>query len=148
MISAMASIIHGVLIVYSTVCSGSGHRKHRSSASLAFLREFIGRMLPFDDAIMEIWWFFKGWYWAGRVSVIVMGLELWQCDPPDIQIKPLRFVSTVDFTMAFCQFGMEVSSLTTLSYYQSVYEKWMYVDECASWQWVWTPQFPRAAIFV
>ena len=37
--SAMASQITGVVIVYSTVCSGADQRKHQSSASLAFVRE-------------------------------------------------------------------------------------------------------------
>ena len=32
------SQITGVSIVHSTVCSGTGHRKHQSSASLAFVR--------------------------------------------------------------------------------------------------------------
>ena len=36
--SAMASQITGVAIVYSTVCSGADQRKHQSSASLAFVR--------------------------------------------------------------------------------------------------------------
>ena len=36
--SAMASQIAGVLIVYSTVCSGADQRKHQSSAALAFVR--------------------------------------------------------------------------------------------------------------
>ena len=35
-ISAMASQITGVSIVYSTLCSGADKRKHQSSASLAF----------------------------------------------------------------------------------------------------------------
>ena len=38
MIRAMASQITGVSIVYSTVCSGANQRKHKSSASLAFVR--------------------------------------------------------------------------------------------------------------
>ena len=37
--SAIASQITSVSIVYSTVCSGSDQRKHQSSASLAFVRE-------------------------------------------------------------------------------------------------------------
>ena len=63
--SAMASQITGVSIVYSTICSSTDQRKHRSSASLAFLRE-INRWLvnsshkgpvtrkrfPFDDVII------------------------------------------------------------------------------------------------
>ena len=36
--SAVASQITGVSIVYSNVCSGADHRKHQSSASLAFVR--------------------------------------------------------------------------------------------------------------
>ena len=36
--SAMASQITGVSIVYSTVCSGADQRKHQNSASLAFMR--------------------------------------------------------------------------------------------------------------
>ena len=35
---AMASLITGVSIVYSTVCSGVNQRKHQSSALLAFVR--------------------------------------------------------------------------------------------------------------
>ena len=38
--SAIASQITGVSIVYSTVCSGLDQRKHQSSASLAFVRGF------------------------------------------------------------------------------------------------------------
>ena len=36
-VSAMASQITGVSIVYSTVCSGEDQRKHQSSALLAFV---------------------------------------------------------------------------------------------------------------
>ena len=36
--SAMASQITNVTIVYSTVCSGADQRKHQSSVSLAFVR--------------------------------------------------------------------------------------------------------------
>ena len=36
--SAMASEITGVTIIYSTVCSGADQRKYLSSASLAFVR--------------------------------------------------------------------------------------------------------------
>ena len=47
MMSAMASQITGVSIVYSTVCSGADQRKYQSSASLAFVGEFTGdRWIP------------------------------------------------------------------------------------------------------
>ena len=77
--SAMTSQITGVSIVYSTVCSGPNQRKHRSSASLAFVRGIhrwpvnslhkgpvTRKMFPFDAVIMftsswqdnhqKLWW--------------------------------------------------------------------------------------------
>ena len=63
--SMMASQITGVTIVYSTECSGTGQRKHQSSASLAYVRGIhrwpvnsphkgpvTRKMFPFDDVIM------------------------------------------------------------------------------------------------
>ena len=63
--TAMASPILGVSIVYSTVCSGADQRTHQNSASLAFVRGIhrgpvnsphkgpaARKMLPFDDVIM------------------------------------------------------------------------------------------------
>ena len=62
----MASQITSLRIVYSTVYSGKGQRKHQSSASLAFLRGIhrwpvnsphkgpvTRTMFPFDDIIMR-----------------------------------------------------------------------------------------------
>ena len=64
--SAMASQINGVHIVYSTVCSETYQGKHQSSASLAFVRGIhrwpvnsshkgpvTRKMCPFDDVITE-----------------------------------------------------------------------------------------------
>ena len=63
--SAMASQITSLTIVYSTVYSGADQRKHQSSASLAFMRGIhrwpvnsphkgpvTRKMLLFDDVIM------------------------------------------------------------------------------------------------
>ena len=63
----MASQIISLSIVYSTVCSGTDHRKHQNSASLAFVRGIhrgpvnsphkrpvTRKMSPFDDVIMQI----------------------------------------------------------------------------------------------
>ena len=63
--SAMASQITGVSIVYSTVCSGADQRKHQSSASLAFVEGIprwsmdsqhngpvTRKMFSFNDIIM------------------------------------------------------------------------------------------------
>ena len=63
--STVASQIASFTIVYSTVYSGVGERKHQSSASLAFVRGIhrspvnsphkwpvTRKMFPFDDVIM------------------------------------------------------------------------------------------------
>ena len=65
--SAMASQITSLTIVYSIVYSGADQRKHRSSASLAFVRgvhqwpvnsphegPVTRKMFPFDDVIMNL----------------------------------------------------------------------------------------------
>ena len=62
----MAYHITGITIVYSTVYSGADQRKHRSSASLAFVRGIhrgpvnfphkrpvARKVFPFDDVIMQ-----------------------------------------------------------------------------------------------
>ena len=64
--SPMASQITSLTIVYSTVYSGAGQRKHQSSASLAFVRGIhrepvnsphkgpvTWKRFPFDDVIMD-----------------------------------------------------------------------------------------------
>ena len=64
--SAMASQITSLAIGYSSVYSGEGQRKHRSSASLAFVRGIqqwplnsphkgpvTRKMFPFDDVVMR-----------------------------------------------------------------------------------------------
>ena len=74
--SAMASQITGVTIVYSTVCSGADQRKHQSFASLAFVRGIhrspvnsphkgpvTRKMFLFDDGIMLFWFVPLGIYW-------------------------------------------------------------------------------------
>ena len=63
--TTMASQITSLAVVYSIVYSGADHRKHQSSASLAFVRWITGtgefpsqrasnaKMFPFDDVIMD-----------------------------------------------------------------------------------------------
>ena len=64
--STIASQITSLTFVYSTVYSGADHRKHQSSASLAFVRGIhrgpvnsphkwpvTRKMFPFDDVIMN-----------------------------------------------------------------------------------------------
>ena len=86
MMGAMASQITGVLIVYSTVCSGADQRKHQSSASLAFVRGIhrwpvnsphkrpvTRKRFPIDDVIMK-----KGllWWVTRRTSSLIEHLEV------------------------------------------------------------------------
>ena len=57
----IASQIISFTIFYSTVYSGTDQRKHQSSASLAFVREFTGdRWIPRTNASnaenVSIWW--------------------------------------------------------------------------------------------
>ena len=64
--SAMAYQITGVMIVYSTICSGADQRKHQRSSSQAFVRGIhrwpvnsphkdpvTRKMFPFDDVLMR-----------------------------------------------------------------------------------------------
>ena len=77
---AMASQITSLTIVYLTVYSDADHRKHQSSASLAFVRGIhrrpmnfphkwpvTGKMSPFDDVFICIQknkciWIYALWY--------------------------------------------------------------------------------------
>ena len=76
--SAMASQITSLLIIYSTVCSGTDHREHQSSVSLAFVREIhrwtvnsphkgpvMRKMFPFDDMLM---WLAMSYYVLVQMS--------------------------------------------------------------------------------
>ena len=78
---AIASQITSLTIVYSTVYSDAGQRKHQSSASLAYVWgthrgpvnsphkwSVTQKMFPFVDVIMYLslhcvyWWLSKGWW--------------------------------------------------------------------------------------
>ena len=59
--SPMASQITSLTIVYLTVYSGADHRKHQSSASLAFVRgihrdRWIPRAKASNADNVSIWW--------------------------------------------------------------------------------------------
>ena len=58
--SAMASQITSVSMVFSTVCSGPDQRKHQSSASLAFVQGMVTGEFPSQRASNaeygSIWW--------------------------------------------------------------------------------------------
>ena len=85
--SAIPSLITGVLIIYSTVCSGAHQRKHQSSASLAFVRGIhrwpmnsphkmpvARKMFPFDGVIImmnAVVWSLNTW----SVSLTAKGPE-------------------------------------------------------------------------
>ena len=74
--SAMASQITGVSIVYSTVCSGADQRKHQSSASLAFLRGIHWWPVnsphkgPVKRKNVSIWWRHHGMFNISYVRML------------------------------------------------------------------------------
>ena len=61
MMNTMESEITGVSIVYATVCSDVDQRKHASSASLAFMREFHWLQRASNAPNVSIWW--RHWPW-------------------------------------------------------------------------------------
>ena len=89
--SAMASQITGVSIVYSTLCSGADQRKHQSSASLAFVRGILRwpvnflhkgpvtrKMFPCYDVIMQYWSKLSGVLGSTQCPDIgVIAMQLW-----------------------------------------------------------------------
>ena len=109
--SAIASQIIGVWIIYSTVCSGADQRKQQSSASLAFVRgvhrspvnsshkgPVTLKIFPFDDVIMKhpiscplgrelrgVYWEHFGEYWPRYNSTAIMSVfqtsDLGSMDP-------------------------------------------------------------------
>ena len=83
MMTAMASQITSLTIVYSTVYSGADQRKHQSSASLAFVRGIYRppvnsphkgpvtrKMFPFDDVIMEWGNCVRKQWWGGQFEIM------------------------------------------------------------------------------
>ena len=81
--SAVASQITGLTIVYPTVYSDGDQRKHQSSASLAFVRgihrwpvnsphkRVTPKMFPFDDVIMELlpWQIGQSCHWRNHGGI-------------------------------------------------------------------------------
>ena len=73
----MASQITSLTIVYSTVYSGAGQRKHQRSASLTFVRG-IHRWpvhkgpvtFPFDDVIMSLLNSKTDWHWKSHSKAL------------------------------------------------------------------------------
>ena len=63
---AIASQITSITIVYSTVYSAADQRKHQSSASLAFVREFPAQM-DSNAENASIWWRHHG-LWPNNVQ--------------------------------------------------------------------------------
>ena len=116
--SAMASEITSVSIVYSTVCSCANQRKHQRSASLVFVREIhrgpvnsphkgpvTWKMFPSDDVIMRFQ--DSGWrYHEILQPSSLTGIQVHHCVPnslpPSLDIWRQRFWSTMAQIMACC----------------------------------------------
>ena len=95
--SAMASQITSLMIVYSTVYSGTDQRKHQSSASLAFVRgshwspvnsprtgPVTRKMFPFDDVIVDLSWKHRLAMWAHKLCNLFR-MQCNICFPQSIQ---------------------------------------------------------------
>ena len=89
--SAMASQITSLTIVYSTVNSDTDERKHQSSASLAFVRGIhrgpanyphkgpvTRKMFPFDDVIMKNQMNVPGIF--DRCAAFMMDSSIWRLE--------------------------------------------------------------------
>ena len=91
---AIASQITSLASVYSAVWLGADHRKHQSSASLAFVRGIHRRpvnsphkgpvtrkMFPFDDVIMRLGLLepAKKWRWVIRWFLESFNVSVWRC---------------------------------------------------------------------
>ena len=92
--SAMASQITILTIVYSTVYSGADQRQQQSSASLAFVRwihrspgnsphkgPVTRKMFPLDDVIMEFTVYIGDQFWAFRYC---------RCPGPSVRVREPR----------------------------------------------------------
>ena len=95
--SAMASQITSLIIVYSTAYSDTDQRKHQSIASLAFVQGIhrwpvnsphkgpvTRKMFPFDDVIMEIVTLVLLLSIFRLCNVEPMVIWIWSCDVPEL----------------------------------------------------------------
>ena len=68
--SAMASVITGVSIAFSAVCSGADQRKHQSSVLLAFVHSPVTSEFPAQMASnaenVPIWWRHNEFLYSGQ----------------------------------------------------------------------------------
>ena len=87
----LVSQITSLVIVYSTVYSGTDQRKHQSSASLAFVRGIHQwlvnsshkgpvtlKMFPFDDAIMNVYTTWLCSHWILCTGAKLMKIVEWK----------------------------------------------------------------------
>ena len=123
--SAMASQITSLTIVYSTIYSGVDQRKHQSSASLAFVRRIhrwpvnsphkwpvTQKMFPFDDVIMLRTWNFDD------TTLAYENLQMWKQETcRSIKLRELsacgRFVSHTKATEHKCRMTAHGPSSTS-----------------------------------
>ena len=132
--TAIASQITSLTIVYSTVYSGAHQRKHQSSASLAFVRGIhrgpvnsphkwpaTRKMFPFDDVIMitvnimnslnqfAVWYFL----YCGKWRVNVLWNEILEQDSCSVSesIKEHRYRFDISLNIADITFYISCLAL-------------------------------------
>ena len=104
--SAMASQINSLTIVYSSIYSGADQTKHQSSASLTFVRGIrrwlvnsphkwpvTRKMFPFDDVIMQICIY-------GSIQHDKLCVSVWHITPCYITLYSFK-VTAIPFTFPF-----------------------------------------------
>ena len=130
--SAMASQITRITIVYSSVYSGEEQRKHQSSASLAIVRGnyrspassqhkglVMRKMFPFDDVII---WLPTRWScWHAEPSFC----RRWfcECSPKYILRLILSHSNRVNYWKA-CRTENEPTFTRKGTVYMYIYDKW------------------------
>ena len=133
--SAMASQITGVVIVYSTPCSGAHQRKHQSSASLAFVREIhwwpvkspykgpvTRKMFPFDDAIMSyyIQYIPRNMHTVFALLRFVVVIH-WLIFPISIRLTSLALWQSND-----CPIASKATLMNMDKYFMWIHNEWLH----------------------
>ena len=120
--TAIASPITSLIIVYSTVSSGADQRKHQSSASLVFVRGIHRwpvnsphkgpaprKMSPFDDVIMITWHqnggpsyvrYVRAWY------TITSSVSIQRCHLKSVGIPTIKITRSDDPLIFICEFPL------------------------------------------
>ena len=108
--SAMASQITGVLIAYSTVCSGADQRKHQSAASLVCVRGIPSshRWIPAQKPVTQTCFHLVTSSWKQEIWMQEMSAPPWNVN----ERSPVEMCLMNKINSHAKEFGREISSPT------------------------------------